>query len=499
MTHFDIHSINQPSLFPNKTRSNGQSILGKLHPANNVTELVVMMKRLLPVLILATPAVAFQAPCRRIPRTAVSLPSTVRLPEQSHEENEYDVIVIGAGVGGLSCAALTSHYGMKTLCLEAHDTAGGVAHSFQRYSSASNTIPFCFDSGPSLVSGLSQKGTNPLRQVLDAIGTANDVDWKTYDGWVVHDTSDDTQFKITTGSGGEFEAAIEVKAGARARREFEAFKAKLLERGGLSESSTYIPPFALRGDLKAVASLSRYYFKLLSIGFKGRLLTGPFSKVMDLYEVYDPFVRKWFDYLSFALSGLDASQTQAAAVAYMMIDLHKEGAVLDYPMGGMDSLIQALVSGMQKHGGELQLNSRVERILLSAEDGKVARADGVVLDNGRVIKAKKGVVCNAPLWNMARILEDSIDGSHGAVKGAVQTIRDEADSMCMTRSFMHLHLGIPKDGLPTTLECHHSVLDLSDAVDAEQNMVIIRYVRLFVRACVRVSKSMIQRSDVSLD
>jgi phytoene dehydrogenase-like protein len=432
-----------------------------------------MKRPLFTILFVVTHVVAFPSPCHRTSRTKFNI---VQSKQPEWDEDSYDVIVIGAGVGGLSCAALTAKYGMKTLCVEAHDTPGGVAHSFQRYSSASNTTPFCFDSGPSLVSGLSQQGTNPLRQVLDAIGTSDAVQWKTYDGWIVHDTSDDTSFKITTGSSGAFERAIETKAGINARREFIEFKTKLLESGGLSESSAYIPPFALRGDIQAVASLFPYYFKLLSIGGKGQLLTGPFSNVMDLYGVKDPFLRKWFDYLSFALSGLDASQTQAAAVAYMMIDLHKEGAVLDYPMGGMDSLIQALVLGMQNHGGQLQLNSRVERILLSQE-GSMACAEGVVLENGRVIKAKKGVVCNAPLWNMARILEDSIDGYHGegVVKDAVSMIRNEADSMCMTRSFMHLHLGIPKDGLPA-LECHHSVLDLTDAVDAEQNMVIIRYV-----------------------
>lgn len=104
-------------------------------------------------------------------------------------EEEVDVIVIGAGVGGLSCAALTSKYGLETVCLEAHDTPGGCAHSFDRYSSASKDIPFSFDSGPSLVSGLSAKGTNPLRQVLDAVGTADQIDWKTYDGWIVHGKS----------------------------------------------------------------------------------------------------------------------------------------------------------------------------------------------------------------------------------------------------------------------------------------------------------------------
>jgi hypothetical protein len=125
------------------------------------------------------------------------------LHASSTNDDEYDVVIIGAGVGGLSCAALCSKYGLKTLCLEAHDTPGGAAHSFSRYSSASKTTPFRFDSGPSLMTGLSSKGTNPLRQVLDAIGTADTIDWRTYDGWLVHDLADSTTFKLTTGDGGK--------------------------------------------------------------------------------------------------------------------------------------------------------------------------------------------------------------------------------------------------------------------------------------------------------
>ena len=394
---------------------------------------------------------------------------------------DVDVIVLGAGIGGLSCAALTAKYGFDTLCVEAHDTAGGCAHSFSRYNGLKvhKDTPFHFDSGPSLISGLSSMGTNPLRQVLDAIGTSDDIEWKTYDGWVVHDTADGMSFKLTTGSGTEFEKAMEAKAGSEAREEFVAFKAKMLEGRGLSEASTYIPPFALRGDFGAVASLARYTLKLLSIGTKGALLTGPFSTVMDQCQVNNPFVRKWFDYLAFALSGLDAAHTQAAPVAYMMSDLHKKGAVLDYPMGGMDSLIQALVSGLTKHGGELRLNAHVEKFWLEVNNKGGAECKGVVLAGGETIRARKGVVCNAPLWNMARILEDSIAEDDGPVAAAVQEVRAQANAMSMTSSFMHLHLGIPKDGLPEALECHHSVLNLTDDVTAEQNMVIISIPTVF--------------------
>jgi phytoene dehydrogenase-like protein len=395
-------------------------------------------------------------------------------------EETVDVIVIGAGVGGLSCAALTSKYGLDTLCLEAHDTAGGCAHSFTRFNpKASKTVPFSFDSGPSLVNGLSSKGNNPLRQVLDAVGTADEIDWKLYDGWIVHDYADGKQLKLTTGDSGAFEQALEEKAGPETRKAFEKFRDEMLTKGGLAEASGYIPPFALRGGMSVARSLATYMFKLLRIGPKGTLLTGPFSKVMDLHKVDDVFVRKWFDYLSFALSGVDASHTQAAPIAFMMNELHKKGAVLDYPMGGMDSIVQALVSGMEKHGGELRLNSRVERMLLEEQGGKEAKCTGVVLTDGRVIKARKGVVCNAPLWNMARILQDSVTLEEGPVASAVNDIRKRADDMHMTGSFMHLHIGIPKDGLPDDLECHHSVLDFSKDVTAEQNMVIISIPTVF--------------------
>ena len=48
------------------------------------------------------------------------------------EEEEYDVIVIGSGMGGLSCGALSAKYGSKTLVLERHIKVGGSAHTFTR-------------------------------------------------------------------------------------------------------------------------------------------------------------------------------------------------------------------------------------------------------------------------------------------------------------------------------------------------------------------------------
>jgi prolycopene isomerase len=47
-------------------------------------------------------------------------------------KDKYDVIVIGAGLGGLSCAAFLSLFGFRPLVIEAHDKPGGYATSFNR-------------------------------------------------------------------------------------------------------------------------------------------------------------------------------------------------------------------------------------------------------------------------------------------------------------------------------------------------------------------------------
>ena len=65
--------------------------------------------------------------------------------------NDYDVIVIGSGIGGLTSAALLAKSGKSVLVLEAHDRPGGYAHGFKRKK-------YQFDSGVHLISGCGEQG-----------------------------------------------------------------------------------------------------------------------------------------------------------------------------------------------------------------------------------------------------------------------------------------------------------------------------------------------------
>jgi phytoene dehydrogenase-like protein len=90
---------------------------------------------------------------------------------------ECDVVVIGSGIGGLSCAALLASYGYDVRVCESHTIPGGCAHGFERDG-------FMFDSGPSLWNGMSTPPYNPLRDILDVIGEGDSVKYAKYDGYV---------------------------------------------------------------------------------------------------------------------------------------------------------------------------------------------------------------------------------------------------------------------------------------------------------------------------
>ena len=60
-------------------------------------------------------------------------------------KEKYDIIVIGAGIGGLSAAGLTAKEGKSVLVVDQRPAPGGVCHSFERDG-------YTFDVGPHLLS-----------------------------------------------------------------------------------------------------------------------------------------------------------------------------------------------------------------------------------------------------------------------------------------------------------------------------------------------------------
>ena len=58
--------------------------------------------------------------------------SSNAMEEEDMEEETFDVVIIGSGIGGLSAAALLAKYDLKVCCVESHEHAGGAAHEWKR-------------------------------------------------------------------------------------------------------------------------------------------------------------------------------------------------------------------------------------------------------------------------------------------------------------------------------------------------------------------------------
>ena len=101
-------------------------------------------------------------------------------------------------------------------------------------------------------------------------------------------------------------------------------------------------------------------------------------------------------------SGFPAEGTMGATMIYSIPGFHRPGASLCAPEGGTQAVVDKLTYCLEKFGGELQLKSHVEEIIV--QDGE---AKGVRLKNGKVIKARNAVVSNATIWDTVPMLPDA--------------------------------------------------------------------------------------------
>jgi len=365
------------------------------------------------------------------------------------EEEQVDIAIVGAGIGGLCAGAiLNTLYNKKVGIYESHYLAGGCAHAFERVAiipSPSPTvedgeseqqqqkmqqkIAFTFDSGPTIVLGCSKEPYNPLQQVLRAVGVEDQVEWIPYDGWgmIEHPSSESKEKRwkllvgpdhFETGPLKRFAAAFSSSNDSEddAIRQFNELRAitKPLVTGAAT-----IPALAMRPGNTALIPLLRYLPSLLSIISNGvEASTGPFGPYINgpIYKVTNPWLRDWLDALAFSLSGLPADRTSAGAMAYVLFDMHREGAALDYPRGGLGTVVKALVNGVEQQpakksgkvlGSKVHLRHHVESID-TTEDGTRVTGLTVRKSGGKKVrvKAKEGVICNAPMWSLRKLIKN---------------------------------------------------------------------------------------------
>jgi len=341
------------------------------------------------------------------------------------ESGEYDVIVIGSGMGGLTCGAMSAKYGDKVLVLESHIKCGGSAHTFSRMH---NGGKYSFEVGPSIFEGLDRPSLNPLRMIFDLLDEEMPV--KTYTGLGYWTPQGYWRFPI--GSAKNFEDLLMERAedGPKAVAEWNELRRRLKTLGG---STTAVSLLNLRQDAGFLATTAG------SLPF---VLTHP-DVFLDLPLTFDslhktteqiitvPFLKNFIDTMCI-FCGFPAKGAMTAHMLYILERFFEESACYSVPIGGTCQLGNTLQRGLEKFGGKLQLNAHVEEIMV--ENG---RAVGVRLKNGKVVRAKKAVVSNATPFDTVKML-----GTKQELPESVTEWRNTLGKLPRHGAIMHLFIAI---------------------------------------------------------
>ncbi len=278
----------------------------------------------------------------------------------------YDVVVIGAGMGGLTAAALLARAGRRVLIVERHDRVGGYAHAFRRGR-------YLFDSAVHMVGGcepVAFEGGGLLHRLLAALGVRERLDFERVDPCY---------------------AAVYPGAEVQVRPDLDEF-VRIHARGSAAEAKglrqVLNECLNIRQETRAAAELTSPFDVVRRPDRFPTLLR---YRRATLAQVLDDHLArpetKTFAATLWPYLGLPPSRVSFLYFATMLMSYLADGAF--YCRGSFQCLADTLAAVVTENGGEVLLRSPVRRI--AVEGG---RAAGIVLENGQRIAAGR-VISNA--------------------------------------------------------------------------------------------------------
>jgi all-trans-retinol 13,14-reductase len=276
-------------------------------------------------------------------------------------KDKYDVVVIGAGIGGLTCGALLAKEGLSVLVAEQHSKPGGCCTSFRRKG-------FTFHAGMNALNGAERGGM--LYNILEELGLEDDIEFiglaprtrivgSDYDipSTPLEGLAEELK-KMFPGEGTSIDTFVQdCKA---VTSEMMALAGSSLDLLGFWGKMGLLVKFLLKSP-KLRKYGGKSHRQALIESFKEPKL----SAILGSIEDFDP---RWAATTPMTILGIPAMQ---------------------YPKGGAQAVADVLAKGVTKHGGDLALKTLVKKIVV--DDGKVT---GVELADGTIVRSRY-IVSNA--------------------------------------------------------------------------------------------------------
>ena len=340
----------------------------------------------------------------------------MNLLEDTVLKDRYDVVVVGAGIGGLTAAALLAKRGLEVLVLEQHYLPGGCCTAIRRKD-------IVMDVGAALLYGWNKEDDlhrfvmNELEEEIDMIPHESiyrmHLGGKTVTFWRDMERFLDELTAVFPHQEKEIRSLY-----ADCRKIYET----MMRLNNAPIPLTEVPPL---DGLKTFLQDPAGTLKVL------RLLTQSGEDVLKRY-ITDPKVMGFFDFLVAMCTTCTVNECPAAMVLAIFVDNHIGGAC--YPSGSPQMLPNKLERAIERYGGRIVYRKMVDEILIWN-----GGAYGVRLGDGTEILAG-AVVSNANVWNLY--------GKLVKPKYIPPRRMAWAQSMVPTPGILMIYLGVKAEAIP---------------------------------------------------
>ncbi|MEW5762695.1 MAG: FAD-dependent oxidoreductase [Bacillota bacterium] len=289
-------------------------------------------------------------------------------------QDRYDVIVVGAGIGGLTTAALLARQGLKVLVAEQHARPGGYCTSWERrVRRGDRVLRYVFDAGVHDISGLGPRG--PVRNLLRRLGMEGGIDWRRVGREYI---LPGFRLKVPPAAH-DFIQALQARFPAEGDNIAAFFRTmqavyRDLYTGVERTGGVPCPPQTV-AEMLAYPRTHPHVFRWLDV---------PYTAMLDRFFT-DPDLKQFLTLLTGYLT--DRPEILTAVQMAPIFGYFFDGGF--YPAGGTQTLADALAGVVNAHGSRVLLLAPVARILVEG-----GRAAGIRLADGRTFRAE-AVVSNA--------------------------------------------------------------------------------------------------------